>query len=491
MLCFTLLQSVLAWQWRLLRHNLGLSCREVDLPLTTWEKNMQQLDGLKRNCKVAGAAALLAVAALANAGAAEGFLRCNGTSTRLVTGKKITIPESVTLEAWIRADTQPAADKYYGLAGEGYLQGSATGFGLLANYNGNLGFQVRNKDTTIASATAGYNFDGAWHHLAGVRDAASETIIFYLDGVEVARNVSTQQIASITHNFSIGAVATTGSSHTHFFKGDITEVRLWGAVRTPEEIAAQMHYRLKGDEENLLGYWRVAGDALDLAAGNNGTMTGASWQSDANLTFEDSLLIAGVPAPHGTPDPPYGTVRGLSAGETLLCAAPTGEVNEPGTKAWCAGYQLYTNETLLAASGSATSLLYQHDKHATLNWLWQRQFEVEIEATSGGSVSSSGGWYAEGELVSVTATPAGGSAFLRWSGDVPATQRWDPTLTLPVTGPLQVTAEFSDAVYYVTPTGSDSASGLSWSAAKATIQGAIDAADDGAVVVVSCPAAHC
>ncbi|MEM9482296.1 MAG: LamG-like jellyroll fold domain-containing protein [Cyanobacteria bacterium P01_F01_bin.116] len=43
---------------------------------------------------------------------------------------------------------------------------------------------------------------------------------------------------------------------TDFFKGSITEVRIWDAARKPEEIKQNFFRRLRGNEPNLVGYWR-------------------------------------------------------------------------------------------------------------------------------------------------------------------------------------------------------------------------------------------
>ena len=44
--------------------------------------------------------------------------------------------------------------------------------------------------------------------------------------------------------------------HKNFFQGVIAEVRFWEKARKQAEIKADMHRRLSGNEEGLVGYWR-------------------------------------------------------------------------------------------------------------------------------------------------------------------------------------------------------------------------------------------
>ncbi len=107
---------------------------------------------------------------------------------------------------------------------------------------------------------------------------------------------------------------------------------------------------------------------------------------------------------------------------------------------------------------------------------------VVANPSQGGSVAGSGS-YTPGVSHVITATPTPLWDFVNWShGSV------DPvtTITVPATG-TTYTANFvrPHIVWYVAPSGSDSAVGTNWAAAKKTIQAAIDAATTGDVVVVS------
>src|SRR5574344_859429 len=69
---------------------------------------------------------------------------------------------------------------------------------------------------------------------------------------------------------------------------------------------------------------------------------------------------------------------------------------------------------------------------------------VAFSASAGGSVSSAGGQYNSGETVMCTATPAAGSRFVKWSGDVDEFHHHAPTLSVTVgTNALSYSASFA------------------------------------------------
>ena len=205
------------------------------------------------------------------------------------------------------------------------------------------------------------------------------------------------------------------------------------------------------------------------------------------IPLATTLEVAGAPANYGSVTPPYGLTSGLEPDETLLCSAPTGTLVAADTWVTCAGYAIYTNspQSVLAYSGTTNEVFYTHDGFARLVWQWAPTYLVSIIAGAGGTVDNSGGWYDAGETVTVTATPGDATrAFVKWSGDVPATQLHDPTLQLTCEGPLNITSHFGKA-WYVAPTGSDTLNdGLTTETPFATIAKGIDSAAAGDVVLV-------
>lgn len=86
-------------------------------------------------------------------------------------------------------------------------------------------------------------------------------------------------IGKSTQTLSIGGRERNGSS----FNGSIAEVRLWKVARTQDQIKANMTRRLQGNEEELVGYWRLDDGGENIEARNlvskdqSGKINGATW----------------------------------------------------------------------------------------------------------------------------------------------------------------------------------------------------------------------
>ena len=199
----------------------------------------------------------------------------------------------MTLEAWIKATDLPAKDKYYSIAGEGFLQ-TATGFGLYIPSSGNLTFQTRNGQS---SSSATYNFtpDGEWHHVVGVRDSAEQVVVLYVDGIEVGRREnSTIDFTTVDRRFTIGTREGAVGKYGFGFKGELSEVRLWNNARTASEIRELSRQRLRGSESGLIGYWPLnegtGTRANDLVAAGNGTIASGTWV-DSEMDYRELAVV--------------------------------------------------------------------------------------------------------------------------------------------------------------------------------------------------------
>ncbi|MGE5506224.1 MAG: LamG-like jellyroll fold domain-containing protein [Actinomycetota bacterium] len=125
----------------------------------------------------------------------------------------------------------------------GYASGNAFMFGF---YNNDLWYT----DTTANV--------GTWVHWAGTYDADSNTRILYKNGVEVMRDhpaVDYQGTGTLV-------VGQSGWGNVQF-DGELSNLRIWGDVRSAEEIAAGMHADVPANTDHLLASW-----TMDAASGN-------------------------------------------------------------------------------------------------------------------------------------------------------------------------------------------------------------------------------
>jgi len=197
---------------------------------------------------------------------------------------------NMTLSAWIKPTARPATGSYGAIAGRGYLNGAANGFGLLLYGTGGIAvFQTRNGGTVVEAA-APYPFDGKWHHLAGVREGDSTRL--YLDGAQVAEATgSLTNLYTPGSAFALGMLHTGGLGWAYPFKGAMAEVRFWNQACTPAQLQDDMFRRLAGTEAGLAGYWPLdEGTGTTVTdrtpAGKNGVSNRTVWLTDITVAAQ-------------------------------------------------------------------------------------------------------------------------------------------------------------------------------------------------------------
>ena len=132
-------------------------------------------------------------------------------------------------------------------------------------------------------------FADTWNHVAATYDG--EVYKIYVNGEECFTKNLDHEPASNTPIKHIGKI-------DNYFKGQIAEVRIWNKSRTREEIQANMHQRLTGNESGLVAYLplneiRMQGDTpkvLDLTSNDvHGTIHGATLESSNTLPILSTI----------------------------------------------------------------------------------------------------------------------------------------------------------------------------------------------------------
>jgi len=231
--------------------------------------------------------------------------------------KGVTGVRSRTVSAWIKTTMTTIGEIIsWGYAGDGnILDGEETGgdnWRFMVLDDGNLRLWVGGGGINGSTIVA----DGEWHHVAAVLKSDGtpdlSDIKLYVDGIEESTTSPSQPINTVGYaNVQVGVFGGVGrwldddhlawppANNERYFEGVIDEVRIWNVARSREEIQANMHRPLKGDEPGLVGYWNFdEGQGLiiyDLSPkGNNGYLRhGPVWvDSDVPIGFCNTPPVA-------------------------------------------------------------------------------------------------------------------------------------------------------------------------------------------------------
>lgn len=190
--------------------------------------------------------------------------------------------DDLTIEMWVKTTmTGPTGIWYQGAAlFAADMPGDHNDFGA-SLVGDNFAFGTGSPDVTALSLSKVNT--GVWTHLAASRERASSIVRIVVDGqAESSIVTGNREALDETDGPALGGHMLGGQFHNGF-KGTVDEVRLWNVVRSPQQIADNLHTRLNGDEPGLVGYWRLD-DGQGLVA------------SDSSPSHHDATLGGGAPA---------------------------------------------------------------------------------------------------------------------------------------------------------------------------------------------------
>ena len=171
-------------------------------------------------------------------------------------------------------------------------------------------------------------------------------------------------------------------------------------------------------------------------------------QLQFSVTPLQGIKVVGNPENFGTPDHDgWGTNGGLEVGHEYTFNAPDDGVNESGDTAWtCTGWTFVDRDGEMT-SGSGRSFNFTYQKKGTLTWRFAPSYAVAFVGENC-SFDTNKLWYARGERVSVTCTPAAGHAFSRWmceDASLADVLSQNP-ITFVVVAPVRITAVIGEAI---------------------------------------------
>ncbi|MEH2083397.1 MAG: LamG-like jellyroll fold domain-containing protein [Nostoc sp.] len=225
-------------------------------------------------------------------------------------GDELNTPKAITVEAWVKhkfgncliLSRGGNVNEDSGNVEKGYS---------LSWHNGKIRVALHDvSEKTIVYSKENAPVDRVWHHIAFTWDNISQEIAIYVDGIRQDSIVEGKSNAivfegqnkiiglfagSIDNSLANLFIGKKQDEETEYYDVAIADVRLWKVTRTQDEIKANMSRRLEGDEEGLVGYWR-----LDDGGKNNqevcnlvpnskpGKIHGATWFPEPPKLTEDT-----------------------------------------------------------------------------------------------------------------------------------------------------------------------------------------------------------
>ena len=261
-------------------------------------------------------------------GAAETFpilntcMSFDGASNAQSTDSVFDLVNDFTLESWIK----PNSDHDFSIISR--HTGSWGNYTFFHNGGANLLYLwslqgAGNQIETVTFDLTGLGLVNKWTHFAVTRDGTAGEVKFYLNGIQLgATQASATGALDTATTFELGVDGT----GTRDLDGYQAEVRLWNVVRTADEIRANYTRALKGDETNLVAYYRdgftdVVGSVV-LTPSGGGAVAGAAGQAGTTIAH-------GLEHATGTISTDQGAVP--AAGEALIADSPTSASWQPVT----------------------------------------------------------------------------------------------------------------------------------------------------------------
>ncbi|MBF0621417.1 MAG: tandem-95 repeat protein, partial [Magnetococcales bacterium] len=183
------------------------------------------------------------------------------------------IAGDLTLETWVRLDAVGTDEQFLMAFHEQgittYLNNAY--YALKVDVNGDLVyFHESGTDILLNEVTFDTNLTtDAWHHVSLVRDATTNEVTLYLDGVLVGSGTYSNGDPTDGGNSRLYIGGNSNLDQT--LNGDLDEVRIWDTIRSEEEIRENMYQSLDVSDANLIGNFDMA-DLTGLSALNQASV---------------------------------------------------------------------------------------------------------------------------------------------------------------------------------------------------------------------------
>ena len=203
------------------------------------------------------------------------------------------LTNNLTIEAWVKFESTTGQQAIVGK-----YDGGGDGKSYYLYYNGStdeLIFTGRETETTygcsdLTTLVSWNPSSGTWYHVAVTKNGTA--VKFYVDGSQQGsdKTCTTQNIKNGDADLQIGAV----DGANLLFDGLIDEVRLWNIARSQTEISDDRLRELNGNEDSLVGYWKLNNSFTDYTANGNTLSNNNSASFSAGTPFSGFAEVTKV-----------------------------------------------------------------------------------------------------------------------------------------------------------------------------------------------------
>lgn len=155
--------------------------------------------------------------------------------------------------------------------------GTGAGYEIISSTTGQMGLNVTTTDGEGLGSKYGTTnvYDGKWHHVVAVFDAAAKKSFFYIDGkTEGEWDHSGGRYASVTARSSI-LFGVNDESGTAPFRGFFDDVKFWRKALSKTEVYADAaNTKINGAFDGLISWWNFENGNTQNTSDSSNTISG-------------------------------------------------------------------------------------------------------------------------------------------------------------------------------------------------------------------------
>ena len=184
--------------------------------------------------------------------------------------------------------------------------------------------------------------------------------------------------------------------------------------------------------------WVYSKSVSGTAGDDCGWVGNVKWTPDVEM----NRMVLTVNSAFGNPSPSVGNNNFAWGDEIEMSVAPS-FANET-VRGICSGW---SGSGSVPSSGSGTNLSFTIQEPSVVTWNWDIEYLVQASSTAYGTIDIESVWVADGENITITATPEEACGGFRWCGDVEGATINGYAITIPVDRAKTITAEFLPPSY--------------------------------------------